>query len=160
VRFAKPALVALKNMKPCEHDGDHDIIILSDHGRSPLGIDREIIERKARTANGTLRKYQVASKRTFSLSWENLPGVHGAGQLRPNTADGHAGARQLEEFCECATDLVHAYISSFDDTPKFPEGIDWESDPLVKVMISSYSVTLNKRGRYEMYDADLSMEEV
>lgn len=161
MRFAKPALVALKNMKPCEHSGEHDTIILSDHSRSPLGIDREIIERKSRTANGTLRKYQVASKRTFSLSWENLPGLAmRPGENKPDTADGHAGARELEAFCECATGLVHAYISSFDETPAFAEEIDWDSDPIVKVMIASYSVTLNKRGKYEMYDTDLSMEEV
>lgn len=166
MRFAKPALVALKNMRT-DNNGVllfPDPIVLSDHSRSPLGIDREIIERKTRTANGTLRKYHVTSKRNFSLSWENLPGKAKDfdAQVKPFTADGHAGAMELEEFCDNATGLVYAYISSFDDAPKFPEDIVWEASAagIVKVMITGYSVTLNKRGRYEMYDADLSMEEV
>lgn len=45
---------------------------ITDHGRSPLSISVDRIETKQRMANGALRRYVVAKKRSWSASWENL----------------------------------------------------------------------------------------
>jgi len=59
---------------------------VTDHNRSPVSVSVERIEHSVRTANGTLRKYHVADKRSFSVSWEMLP-THSN-----QTIDKHAGA--------------------------------------------------------------------
>jgi hypothetical protein len=46
---------------------------ISDHGRSPLSITPERIEKKQRMADGTLRRYVIAKKRSFSCSWDHFP---------------------------------------------------------------------------------------
>lgn len=48
-------------------------LTLSDHSRSPLGVSYETIENMQRMADGTARKYVIATKRKFSCSWQLLP---------------------------------------------------------------------------------------
>lgn len=46
---------------------------LSDHNRSEIKIDYEVIENSKRMANGKTRKYVVANKKTVSTSWNFFP---------------------------------------------------------------------------------------
>lgn len=55
---------------------------VTDHNRSELGIDPERIESRKRMANGTMRKYFVADKHTFTVSWNDIP------HLASQTVDG------------------------------------------------------------------------
>lgn len=48
-------------------------LTLSDHSRSPLSVSYEMIENFQRMANGTARKYVIATKRSFSCNWSMLP---------------------------------------------------------------------------------------
>jgi hypothetical protein len=48
---------------------------ITDHNRAPLGISVERLESKNRMVNGTMRRYTVGKKRTFSLSWSMLPSL-------------------------------------------------------------------------------------
>jgi hypothetical protein len=46
---------------------------LTDHNRKQIDIVPTLIEKSARMANGTMRKYVIANKKTFSASWEMVP---------------------------------------------------------------------------------------
>lgn len=48
-------------------------IILSDHGRSPINISPERIEKRERMINGRMRSYHIADKLKIDLSWDMLP---------------------------------------------------------------------------------------
>lgn len=69
-------------------------IILSDHNRQDLQISYEQIEKTARMANGTTRKYVIATKKSFPFNWSNLY------TNDYNTVDGYAGAESLRRFYE------------------------------------------------------------
>ena len=49
---------------------------LTDHNRSDIDITPLLIEKEARMANGTLRKFVVAKKDIISVSWDFLPTLH------------------------------------------------------------------------------------
>lgn len=74
--------------------GTGGILTLSDHSRSQLSVSYEIIEKSTRMANGTLRKYVVSKKRSFSCSWTLLP------TIRTQVSDGNADARDMKDFYE------------------------------------------------------------
>jgi hypothetical protein len=46
---------------------------LTDHNRAEIDVSNTLIEKSSRMANGTMRKYVVANKRTLSTSWKDLP---------------------------------------------------------------------------------------
>jgi hypothetical protein len=64
----------------------------TEHNRSSLPIGYEPIENVQRTANGTMRKFVVAKKRNFQVSWTMLPS-------RKNlTIDNKYGAEGIRDF--------------------------------------------------------------
>jgi hypothetical protein len=65
---------------------------ITEHNRSQFDISTERIEKKQRMSNGTLRKFYVADKKTFTVSWEMLP------SYRTLTVDGAWGAEDLRSF--------------------------------------------------------------
>ena len=67
---------------------------VTDHNRSELGISRERIENKKRMADGTLRTFVVTTKRTFKVSWEDLP------RDNNQTVDGFLGGKNIVQFYE------------------------------------------------------------
>lgn len=46
---------------------------LSEHNRSPISSNYEIIEHSQRMANGTMRKYVIAKKLKVSSDWKDIP---------------------------------------------------------------------------------------
>lgn len=65
---------------------------LTDHNRDPIDISTEIIETQARMANGKMRKYIVAQKKTISVSWNYVP------SKTSETVDENYSAAWLESF--------------------------------------------------------------
>jgi hypothetical protein len=65
---------------------------LTDHNREPINISTEIIETQARMANGKMRKYIVAQKKTISVSWSYVP------SKTSETVDLNNSAAWLESF--------------------------------------------------------------
>lgn len=65
---------------------------LTDHNRSPIDVNPEIIEKVNRMANGTMRKYVVAKKMNFSVSWERVP------SQTSYTVDQNKSSEWLEAF--------------------------------------------------------------
>lgn len=129
--FARPRLM--------QWDGNS----ITDHNRAELEISNERIERKDRMANGTMRKFVVADKRTFSTSWEMLP------KISAQTADGFWGGQAIEDF--------------FYATPGAFSLDIWDGDGAHKtytVMFSDFSKSITKRGSVDLWTINVTMEEV
>lgn len=116
---------------------------ITDHNRQPLGIDVDRIEKKQRMANGTLRKYIVADKRTFSTSWNMLP------KLTSQTVDGFWGADDIEAFYNTVSGSFTLELTDADG-----EVVEYT------VMFSDFSKSITKRGSVDFWEVSVSMEEV
>lgn len=117
----------------------------TDHNRSTLNFSYEQIENSVRTANGTMRKFVIAQKRSFDVSWEMLP---------TNSAyvvDGLPGAGAINDFYlnninkKIDLEIVHhgsstAQLSS-SSVPSAPNG----TKETISVFISSFSYEVVKR---------------
>lgn len=116
---------------------------VTDHNRAELEITNERIERKDRMANGTMRKFVVADKRTFSTSWDMLP------KKTEQTVDGFWGGEAMEDF--------------FYATPGGFILDIWDGDneqSTYTVMFSDFSKTITKRGSVDFWTINVTMEEV
>lgn len=65
---------------------------ITEHNRSEFSVDPMRIEQVQRMSNGTLRKFHIADKKRFSVSWSMLP------TYRTLTVDGYWGAEDLRQF--------------------------------------------------------------
>jgi hypothetical protein len=126
-------------------DPEYSTRKLSDHNRSPISINFEKIENKERMANGTLRKFVVATKKSFKVSWEALP------RQDSKTADGFWGANSLRSFYD---DYGNG---AFWVTINYGDG----TNESFQVMFSDFNIKLSKRSTYtDLYDIDFGLEEV
>lgn len=65
---------------------------ISEHNRQPVQIGFNRIEKTQRMANGSLRKYFIADKKTFNFAWSMLP------SFSTMTIDGGLGALDLKSY--------------------------------------------------------------
>lgn len=127
-------------------------IKLSEHNRSELAISIQRIEQTQRMANGSLRKFFVADKKEFSVSWTMLPGTRGY------TVDGQWGALDLIEFYNSTEGQ-----GTFNIRLNFAKsGTNQESSGYEEYTVSctSFNATLLKRGEVPFYNVSMSMEQV
>lgn len=129
--FAKPQLMSWAGNR------------ISDHNRSELSIAVERIENSKRMANGTMRKYIIADKRTFSTDWSMLPASW------RNTVDGFWGAEDIETFYDSNPGVFDLVLNYTDREPE-----------RFKVVMSSFSKSLVKRGLYDFFEVSVELEEV
>ncbi len=116
---------------------------VSEHNRSEFNIGSNRIEQQTRMANGSMRKYFIADKATFSLSWTMLP------SFRNETVDGAWGAEDIKAFYESA-----AGQGQFDIRVKSSSEVDYS------VIFTSCNFVLAKRGIQSYWNVDISMEQV
>lgn len=117
---------------------------LSDHNRSPIGVNMERIENRKRMADGTMRTFVVAQKQSWKVSWEDLP------RLDIQTADGFWGAISMIDFYEDTLGSFELILTFGDATTQTK-----------LVMFDSFSFKLTKRSIYtDFYDIDMSLVEV
>jgi len=116
---------------------------LTEHNRSELSVDVERIETAKRMANGTMRKYVVADKRTFGVSWNDIP------HTAEYTVDGFWGGKEIEKF-------YNENAGSFPLRITYGDG----TSEVFNVMISDFSKSITKRGLYDFWDVDVEMTEV
>ncbi len=117
---------------------------VSEHNRSEFNIGTNRIERQTRMANGTMRKYFVADKKTFDVSWSMLP------SFRNETVDGAWGAEDLKVFYE-----------SIDGQKEFEIKIDsYPASNTYTVIFTNCNFTVVKRGLQAFWNVNLSMEQV
>lgn len=142
------------------------LVKVSDHGRSPMSENVERIENKTRMADGTLRRYSVAKKRSWSCSWDNLPSTNAVvGGLK--TVDGGLAGRDLESFhnrIDGSFRMVLRRGSAKDRAlPVVADSALPYSDDyfyIVKVMITDFSKDVTKRGKVDLWNVDITLEEV
>lgn len=65
---------------------------LTDHNRQPIAVTPTQIESSTRMANGKMRKYVIAIKRTFAITWDMLPSD------TAYTVDGYYSSAWAEAF--------------------------------------------------------------
>lgn len=125
----------------------------SEHSRAALAVSVNRIQTSKRMANGRMRNYVIADKRTWQTSWTMLPA------LDKYTVDGKAGADAIEEF--------------YNDTPgqfilTIVPGDVLDSNGIAQitklthhqVMFSDFSTSVEKRGICNMCNVSVSLEEV
>lgn len=122
-------------------------ITLTDHNREPVQIAEEKIEQSARMANGTMRKYIVATKKSFSTTWSDLPNSGSA------TADGKSGLNEMNTF-----------YNNFFQYPIKLDLIYGSGTPSASynVFIKDFTRSIKKRSTagYDMWDVSLSWDEI
>jgi hypothetical protein len=121
---------------------------ISDHGRDPLQETYEILERKGRMVNGTLRRYVVAKKKAWATSWTNLPSHNntaGAG-----TVDGGWSADQMEAFYR--TQSNKPFVMTLRD--------GMGNQTTYTVILAEFEKEIVKRGVVDWCNVSVTLEEV
>jgi hypothetical protein len=116
---------------------------ITDHNRSELGVAIERIENMQRMANGTMRKYIVADKRTFTVSWDMLP------NQTVKTVDGFWGGQAMLDFYNATPGAFTLELARGDSTVS-----------TYSVMFSDFSYDVVKRSVYDFWNVSVTMEEV
>ena len=133
---------------------------ISDHNRQPLSIDFERFESKTRTVDTTLRRYSVAKKRTFSLSWVMFPSkrnsVYG-GKTGITTVDGGWAGEDIENFYNTVDGAFKIKLRKGTDEAK---DIADGTIEVATVMITDFSKVVEKRGVVDLWSLDITLEEV
>lgn len=129
-------------------DGGTTWSSISDHGRAPLDISVDRIEVKQRMANGRMRRYVVAKKHTFTVSWENLPS-----ESVPFLANGQSG-NWMEDFHNNTN-------GSFMMRLRAGKDISANTPVTYEVMITDFSKEIRKRTpSFDLLNIDITLEEV
>lgn len=116
---------------------------LTEENRSELSVEVERIGDSGRMVNGRMRKWFVADKRTWSVSWDLVP------HSSAFTVDGKMGGQDIRNFYDSTPGEFYLYVRG-------PNGADEQ----VLVTFASFSSGVNKRGLYEFWTISLSVEEV
>lgn len=125
---------------------------VSEHNRSEFGIGNNRLKQSARMANGTLREFIVADKKTFSVSWSMLP------SFRNETVDGAWGAEDLKTFYESIAGKKSFRIKI--NTSKSSTAAEASTDNIYTVVFTDFSCTLSKRGVQPYWSVNFSLEQV
>lgn len=133
---------------------------ISDHNRDPLAVAWDFIERKNRMADGTLRRYTVAKKRSFSTAWTLLPSKRNstyAGRTAMTTVDDGWSGEEMEAFFNTVNgSFLMKLRKGIDEAKAITDG----TIEVVPVMISDFSKDIEKRGTVDLWTINLTLEEV
>lgn len=125
---------------------------ITDHGRDPLQVSIERIENAQRMADGTLRRYVVAKKHTFTCSWSNIPSVAGT-----HLANGQPGS-YIENWHDTVNGPFYMRLRAGSDRDTTFTGLN---GIVYTVMVTDFSKEVAKRGfTYDMWNLDITLEEV
>lgn len=137
---------------------------ITDHGRAPLSESYEVIERKSRMADGTLRKYVVAKKRNWSTSWSTLPSRNGVGGM--NTVDGGWSGKQMEDYYNTQDGsflmLLRNGSAINQPMPAVSATLPFENNNfyMARVMFSDFTKDVTHRGPTDIWEVSVTLEEV
>lgn len=116
----------------------------TDHNRSAISVTPERLENKERMADGTLRKFVVATKNNIKVSWTDLPNKNSV------AVDKFWAADALRNF-------YYSHIGDFYVTLNYGDG----TNKIYHVMFSDFDAKVTKRGLYtDFYDISMGLEEV
>jgi hypothetical protein len=114
---------------------------ISEHNRGEISVDINRIENSKRMHNGTYRKVVIADKLKWQISWEMLPDVDN------KTVDGKWGAASLETFYKNTPGVFVLTVKNSGVATNY------------NAVITSFSKTIVKRGVYEAWNIELTIEE-
>lgn len=154
VRMPRGSILQIQGYDVSANGGDGSLKYnkVSEHNRSQFDISNERIEKQQRMANGTLRKFFVADKKTFTLSWDMLP------SYRTFTVDGAWGAEDLRAFYNSAEGQSSFNIRvnlAKDGTNQ--ESANYES---YTVVFANCNFTVLKRGAQPFWNVSITMVQV
>jgi len=139
-----------------------NFIYLTDDNRSELQVSLERIEFKKRMINGRMRAYHVADKKSFSVSWKDLPSAKT--QLSESrfitSPSGWASSQEMLQWHENHTDSF--YLTLVYDTPSASASIPLTySLETYNVFFEDFSYVVKKRGAtHDLWDISMSLVEV
>lgn len=130
---------------------------VSEHNRSEFNERTLRIEQNQRMANGLLRRYYIADKKQWDLSWTMLP------SYRNETVDGGWAAEDIKMFYESEDGQKPFQIKI--NTSHNPSNVEdssfWESAAnTYDVVFTSCDFTVVKRGLQPYWNVKLSMEQL
>jgi hypothetical protein len=157
-----------------------DFIILSDHNRSGITVNKQRIENRKRLINASMRSYHVADKRVYSVSWDNLPsrsynldpaygedGKPTANGLTSYTVDGGSGGVELLNWYENHPGPFYMFLA-YDKYNEFSASANLEYtylkkyNEIVEVYFSDFTYDVVRRGinTHDFWNITVSLEEV
>lgn len=140
---------------------------ITDHGRSPLIMSTERIGSDKRMADGTLRRQYVGVKRSWQVSWENLPSTN----TKPTgikTVDAGWSGEQMETFYYATHGKFRLVLRRGSAiTLSTPAGASTAGAPFedanfygVDVMLTDFSKEVRRRGTVDFWNISVNLEEV
>lgn len=133
---------------------------ITDHNRAPLTIAFERIGNSNRMVDGTMRRYSVVKKRSFTLSWSMLPSKSSGsynGRTGLGTVDGGWAGEDIENFYNTTDGAFLVKLRKGTDEAK---AISDGTLEVVTVMITDFSKVIEKRGVTDLWTLDITLEEV
>lgn len=170
--WTRPAFIIFTDQQPTVIDastGQYNLgtaetgyLYLTDDSRSPLQIDVERIEYKKRMINGRMRSYHVADKRSFIVSWNDLPSLRTelSEPSRSGTQTAWASGPEMLSWYKSHTDSFYMTLiyDNRKDSPSVPLKYSLET---YNVFFDDFAYTVNKRGpTHDLWDVSISLVEV
>lgn len=170
--WTRPALMIFTESTPTVVDADlgqYDLgtagtnfIYLTDDNRSEMQVSIERIEFKKRMINGRMRAYHVADKKSFSVSWKDLPSAKTElSESRFITSpSGWASCQEMLEWHDNHTDSF--YLTLVYDTPSAAASVPLNyALETYNVFFESFSYNVKKRGStHDLWDISMTLVEV
>jgi len=135
---------------------------LTDDGRSDLQVSLERIEYKKRMINGRMRAYHVADKKSFSMSWEDMPTSKTIISEHRTTA-GRANIAAAKELLEWYEDHTGSFYLSlvYDNTQAAVDVPLKYRLETYNVFFEDFSYTVKMRGpTHDLWDVSINLVEV
>jgi hypothetical protein len=129
---------------------------VSEHNRGEFTNRTLRVEQSQRMANGLLRKYVIADKQQWEISWSMLP------SFRNETVDGAWAAEDLKSFYE-SQEGAGEFRIKINPTVFAPSNVESGSlsdDYTYTVVFTSCDFSLVKRGLQPFWNVKLSLEQV
>lgn len=170
--WTRPALMIFTEAVPTVVDansGQYDLgtagsnyLYLTDDGRSQMQVAIERIEYKKRMINGRMRSYHVADKKTFSVSWKDLPSQKN--ELSEVRFSGlTTGWASCQEMLTWHTDHPNSFfLNLVYDTPEANQDTPLRYKlETYNVFFDDFSYTVTKRGQtHDLWDISMTLVEV
>ena len=170
--WTRPALMIFTDVEPTVIDADtgqynlgsadSGYIYLTDDSRSPLQVGLERIEYKKRMINGRMRSYHVSDKRTFSVSWDNLPSVRSeiSEISRTDYTTGWASGPQMLTWYNNHPDSFYLTLVYDHQQGGTADNITYSLETY-NVFFDEFSYSVNKRGpTHDLWDISMALVEV
>ena len=152
-----------------------DFLILSDHNRSEISIEKQRIENRKRMINGTMRSYHIADKKIYSWQWDMFPSrafsdsptFSASGVLTNSvddyTADLAAGGVDLVDWYENHQGPFYMLLAynKYNEFTVAPYSHLNEYNEVVRVFFSSCEHSVIKRGgtNHDFWNISVALEE-